>query len=98
MIKALLVIASMGINTEMSSLESCLEARNAILEQDRKVKVLCIPTNPKPSESEKMNDMLSIFLKMIDRIKEYEELDRLEREEDCFSGCSEGFFRKQPMG
>ena len=36
--------------------------------------------------------------KMIDRIKEYEELDRLEREEDCFSGCSEGFFRKQPMG
>ena len=98
MIKALLVIASVGINTEMSSMESCLEARNAILEQDRKVKVLCIPTNPKPSESEKMNDMLSIFLKMIDRIKEYEELDRLEREEDCFSGCSEGFFRKQPMG
>ena len=98
MIKALLVIARMGINTEMSSMESCLEARNAILEQDRKVKVLCIPTNPKPSESEKMNDMLSIFLKMIDRIKEYEELDRLEREEDCFSGCSEGFFRKQPMG
>ena len=98
MIKELLVIASMGINTEMSSMDSCLEARNAILEQDRKVKVLCIPTNPKPSESEKMNDMLSIFLKMIDRIKEYEELDRLEREEDCFSGCSEGFFRKQPMG
>jgi hypothetical protein len=97
MIKALLVIASMGINTEMSSMESCLEARNAILEQDRKVKVLCIPTNPKPSESEKMNDMLSIFLKMIDRIKEYEELDRLEREEDCLSRCGEGFFDK-PMG
>ena len=97
MIKALLVIASMGINTEMSSMESCLEARNAILEQDRKVKVLCIPTNPKPSESEKMNDMLSIFLKMIDRIKEYEELDRLEREEDCFSRCGEGLFDK-PMG
>ena len=97
MIKALLVIASVGINTEMSSMESCLEARNAILEQDRKVKVLCIPTNPKPSESEKMNDMLSIFLKMIDRIKEYEELDRLEREEDCLSRCGEGFFDK-PMG
>ena len=97
MIKALLVIASMGINTEMSSMDSCLEARNAILKQDKKVKVLCIPTNPKPSESEKMNDMLSIFLKMIDRIKEYEELDRLEREEDCLSRCGEGFFDK-PMG
>ena len=92
------LIAGMGINTGMSSMDSCLEARNAILEQDKKVKVLCIPTNSKPSESQKMNDMLSIFLKMIDRIKEYEELDRLEREEDCFSGCSEGFFRKQPMG
>ena len=37
-------------------------------EQDSKVKVLCVPANPKPSESQKMNDMLSIFLKMIDRL------------------------------
>ena len=97
MIKALLIIASMGVSTEMASMDSCLEARTAILEQDSKVKVLCVPANPKPSESQKMNDMLSIFLKMIDRIKEYEELDRLEREEDCFSRCGEGFFDK-PMG
>jgi len=97
MIKALLVIASMGINTEMSSMDSCLEARNAILKQDKKVKVLCIPTNSKPSESQKMNDMLGVFLKMIDRIKEYEEIDRINREKDCLSSCDEGHLNK-PVG
>ena len=65
--------------------------------QDKKVKVLCIPTNSKPSESQKMNDMLGVFLKMIDRIKEYEEIDRINREKDCLSSCDEGHLNK-PVG
>ena len=97
MIKALLIIASMGVSTEMASMDSCLEARTAILEQDSKVKVLCVPANPKPSESQKMNDMLGVFLKMIDRIKEYEEIDRINREKDCLSSCDEGHLNK-PVG
>ena len=97
MIKALLIIASMGVSTEMASMDSCLEARTAILEQDSKVKVLCVPANPKPSESQKMNDMLGVFPKMIDRIKEYEEIDRINREKDCLSSCDEGHLNK-PVG
>lgn len=97
MIKALLVVASMGISTEMSSMDSCLEARSQILEQDKNVKVLCVPANPKPSQSDQMNDMLDIFLEIFVRMKEFEELDRFNREEDCLSRCGEGFFDK-PVG
>ena len=82
MIKALLVIASMGVSTEMADMDSCLSARDTILTQDSKVEVLCIPTNPKPSDAQKMDEMLGVFIKMIDIIREYEYLDRFEREEE----------------
>ena len=50
MIKAMLVVASLGINTEMPNMKTCLEAREQLLEQDKKIQVLCVPSNPKPDK------------------------------------------------
>jgi len=74
MIKAMLIVASLGINTEMPDMDSCLKAREAISAQDATIKSLCIP---KADEVSKMKEMFGIFLNMIDTIKEYEEIDRL---------------------
>ena len=79
MIKAMLIVASLGINTEMPDMDSCLKARAAISAQDSSIKSLCIP---KADETSKMKEMFSIFLNMIDQIKEYEEIDRLNDEEN----------------
>ena len=54
--------------------------------QDASLKTLCVP---KEDESKKIQTFFQIFMNMIDQIKEYEELDRLENdrlyrpEEDC---------------
>ena len=84
MIKALLIVSALGggVNhtTEMPSMESCLKARDAITKQDASLKTLCVP---KEDESKKIQTFFQIFMNMIDQIKEYEEIDRLNREEDC---------------
>ena len=86
MIKAMLIVASLGINTEMPDMDSCLKAREAISAQDATIKSLCIP---KADEVSKMKEMFSIFLNMIDQIKEYEEIDRLNDAENRFcEDCS----------
>ena len=81
MIKAMLIIASLGINTEMPDMDSCLKARLAILEQDNTIKALCVPMTPKKVEKDRFPEnfekMMGVFLNMLDRIKEYEEIDRL---------------------
>ena len=69
MIKAMLIVASMGINTEMPSMTSCLEARLAIASQDASIKSLCIP---KEDETDKMERVLSIFMGIVTRMKELE--------------------------
>ena len=74
MIKAILIVASLGINTEMPDMDYCLKARATISAQDKTIKSLCIP---KADETSKMKEMFDIFLNMIDTIKEYEEIDRL---------------------
>ena len=73
MIKAMLIVASMGIGTEMPSMDSCLEARLAISSQDASIKSLCIP---KEDETDKMKEMLGVFINMIKKIKELENADR----------------------
>ena len=86
LIKAMLIVASLGINTEMPDMDSCLKARAAISAQDSSIKSLCIP---KADETSKMKEMFSIFLNMIDTIKEYEEIDRLNDAENRFcEDCS----------
>jgi len=87
MIKAMLIVASMGINTEMPDMDSCLKARAMIMSQDSSIKSLCVP---KAADSDKMKEMFGVFMDMIDRIKEYEELDRFNREEDRQCCTDEG--------
>ena len=86
MIKAMLIVASLGINTEMPDMDSCLKARAAISSQDASIKSLCIP---KADETSKMKEMFDVFINMIDTIKEYEEIDRLNDAENRFcEDCS----------
>jgi len=84
MIKALLIITALGggVNhtTEMPNMKSCLDARVTIMKQDPDAKVLCIP---KEDDTLKIRNMFEIFMDLIDQMKEYEEIDRLNREEDC---------------
>ena len=70
MIKAMLVVASLGINTEMPNMKTCLEAREQLLKQDKKIQVLCVPSNPKPDRKSEMKEMFGIFLDMIQKAQE----------------------------
>jgi len=60
MIKALLIVSAMaGIGqytTELPSMDECLKARQAILQQDANIKTLCIP---KMDESVQMRRFLT---------------------------------------
>ncbi len=84
MIKALLIVSALGggVNhtTEMPNMKTCMDARTSIMQQDSEAKVLCVP---KEDDRLKIEGMFQIFMNLIDQIKEYEELDRLNREEDC---------------
>jgi len=70
MIKALLIITSLGINTEMPDMDSCLQARTAIMKQDPAIKSLCVP---KGDETAKMKTMIQEFFTMIVRLQEIQE-------------------------
>ena len=72
MIKAMLVVASLGINTEMPNMKTCLEAREQLLVQDKKIQVLCVPSNPKPDRKSEMKEMFGICLDMIQKAQELE--------------------------
>jgi len=79
MIKAMLIVASLGLNVEMPNMDSCLEARLAIENQDPTIKTLCVP---KANETDKVREMFDIFLNVIGRIKEYEEIERFDFNEN----------------
>ena len=83
MIKALLIVTALagGIDytTEMPSMKSCLEARTAITKQDPTIKTLCIP---KSDEKAEIKEFFSMFMDIIDQIREKEALDTLVREEN----------------
>jgi|TARA_R110000765_G_scaffold414559_1_gene515143 hypothetical protein len=73
MIKALLIVSALGggaeYTTEMPSMESCLNARTQIMEQDNSIKTLCVPSE---DEREKLEEFLLILLNMVDMMKERE--------------------------
>ena len=79
MIKALLIVSALGgygggHTTEMPSMESCLNARTQIMEQDNSIKTLCLPSEFASSEDEreKLEEFLLILLNMVDMMKERE--------------------------
>ena len=83
MIKALLIVSALtggaDYTTEMPSMKSCLEARTAITKQDPTVKTLCVP---KSDDKAEIKEFFSMFMDIIDQIREKEALDRFSREEN----------------
>ena len=83
MIKALLIVSALSggadYTTEMPSMKSCLEARTAITKQDPTIKTLCVP---KSDEKAEVKEFFSMFMDIIDQIREKEALDTLVREEN----------------
>jgi len=74
MMKALLIVSALGggmgsYEVEMPSMNECLDARVAIMEQDKSAKTLCVPT---VSEADKMETIMHIFMSLIERMKELE--------------------------
>jgi len=73
MLKAILLITVLGVDgdytVEMPSMEECLDARVTIAEQNPTVKTLCIPM---ADDTAKMQELFTIFMNMIDQIREKE--------------------------
>ena len=76
MIKALLMVTSISlgnVDTVLPSMKDCMEARDAIIEQQANAKVLCVPYSQEQTKSDEMRDMFSAFMEMIIQLKSYEE-------------------------
>tara|TARA_B100000287_G_C20479206_1_gene720463 strand:- start:266 stop:550 length:285 start_codon:yes stop_codon:yes gene_type:complete len=74
MMKALLIVSALsgGIGSyevEMPSMAECLDARVAIMEQDKGVNTLCVPA---VAETDKMEKFFSIFMQIVTKMKELE--------------------------
>ncbi len=74
MMKALLIVSALGggmgsYEVEMPSMKECLEARVAIMEQDKGAKTLCVPA---VAETDKMERFFSIFMNIVTQMKELE--------------------------
>ena len=87
--KALLIVSALsGMNgsyeVEMPSFKACLDARGAIMEQDKTAKTLCVPA---VAETDKMEKFFTIFMNLVERMKmlEMEAADELgrPRPSDC---------------
>ena len=74
MMKAMLIVSALGggmgsYEVEMPSMSECLDARVAIMEQDKGAKTLCVPT---VAETDKMERFFSIFMGIVTQMKELE--------------------------
>ena len=62
-----------NVDTVLPSMKDCMEARDAIIQQDAETKVLCVPYSQEQTKSDEMRDMFSAFMEMIVQLKSYEE-------------------------
>ena len=74
MMKAMLIVSALGggigtYEVEMPSMKECLDARVAIMEQDKGAKTLCVPAI---TETDKMERFFSIFMGIVTQMKELE--------------------------
>ena len=74
MMKALLIVSAIsggmgGYEVEMPSMDECLKARVAIMEQDKDAKTLCVPA---VAEADKMEQFFSVFMNIVERMREME--------------------------
>ena len=74
MMKAMLIVSALGggmgsYEVDMPSMKECLDARVAIMEQDKGAKTLCVPAI---TETDKMERFFSIFIGIVTQMKELE--------------------------
>ena len=74
MMKALLIVSALGggmgsYEVDMPSMKECLDARVAIMEQDKGARTLCVPAI---TETDKMERFFSIFMGIVTQMKELE--------------------------
>ena len=74
MMKAMLIVSALGggmgsYEVDMPSMKECLDARVAIMEQDKGAKTLCVPA---VAETDKMEKFFSIFMGIVTQMKELE--------------------------
>ena len=71
MLKVLLIIAGMSVEQtiEFNDMESCLEVRASVLEQDPSVDALCIPMGTTDLQFHEFEYFLNRFLDMIERLE-----------------------------
>ena len=74
MMKAMLIVSALGggmgsYEVDMPSMKECLDARVAIMEQDKGAKTLCVPAI---TETAKMERFFSIFMGIVTQMKELE--------------------------
>ena len=70
----MLIVSALGggmgsYEVEMPSMSECLDARVAIMEQDKGAKTLCVPAI---TETDKMERFFSIFMGIVTQMKELE--------------------------
>ena len=70
----MLIVSALGggmgsYEVEMPSMAECLDARVAIMEQDKGAKTLCVPAL---TETDKMERFFSIFMGIVTQMKELE--------------------------
>tara|TARA_B100000700_G_C14572436_1_gene636190 strand:+ start:93 stop:377 length:285 start_codon:yes stop_codon:yes gene_type:complete len=88
MLKALMVITALSgdYTVPMESMEQCLKSKEAVLAQDKEVTVLCLPRADRHAEAhQKMENMFTLFLDVVTRLKEQESVYCQERpfDEEC---------------
>ena len=74
MMKAMLIVSALGggmgsYEVDMPSMKECLDARVAIMEQDKGAKTRCVPA---VAETDKMQIFFSIFMGIVTQMKELE--------------------------
>ena len=74
MMIAMLIVSALGggmgsYEVEMPSMSECLDARVAIMEQDKGAKTLCVPAI---TETDKMERFFSSFMGIVTQMKELE--------------------------
>ena len=74
MLKVLLIISAMGIEQTMEfpDMETCLEVRSSILEQNENAEVLCIPAGAEDLTMKRMDRFFDKFMEMVERLEHRE--------------------------
>ena len=79
MLKVILLIAGMSIEQtiEFNDMESCLEVRASVIEQDENVDALCIPMGRTDLQFHEFEYFFDKFMEMVERLESRDYYDNL---------------------